>query len=251
MNIKLPVLFAALAAIGATTTSGATVILGKGGETNFSVVVPANKLMVVRACSLDEMGAKANLISGAATCQSSFRTDYQARYFSGPCTFTFANSDSWSSAVFSYDIIPTTGVQTIVTGTSATLQIPSGKRLRLMDGSYPLRLTITNTTGSSAEFRVGHTPESATGDTISAQESELSGPLTVGVSAGDGMNNWGIFVTYYFATDVVQAAGPSVQSPAGTMVTVEKSSDLQTWQPAFIATETSAPKVFYRLNVVR
>lgn len=153
--------------------------------------------------------------------------------------------------MFSYEIIPTAGVQTIVTESSATIQIPSGKQLRLMDGSYPLLLTVTNSTGSSAAFKVGHTPESATGHTITARELELSGPLTVTVSAGDGINNWGIFVSFYFAADVTQAAGASIQSPAGSLVTVEKSRDLQTWQPAFIVTETSAPKSFYRLNVVK
>lgn len=251
MSLKLHIPLIAVAVIAGNLASAATVILGNGGETNFSVVVPTNKLMIVRACSLDDMGAKANLVSSGVTCQSSFRTDFQARYFSGPCTFTFSNSDSFSSAVFSYDLIPTAGVQTIVTESSATIQIPSGKRLRIMDGSYPLLLTVTNTTGSSAAFKVGHTPESATGDTISARELELSGPLTVTVSDDMGGSMGNSFVTYYFATDVAQAAGPSVQSPAGSLVTVEKSSDLQTWQPAFIATETSAPKSFYRLNVVK
>jgi hypothetical protein len=153
--------------------------------------------------------------------------------------------------VFSYDLVPAGGVQTRVSPNSAvTIQIPNGKRLRLLDGSYPLDFSITNASNVSANFKVANNPESAMGQAVSARELELSGPLTVEVNSNEAMN-WGLYVTYYFVEDVAQAAGPSVQAPAGSLVTVEKSTDLQAWQPAFITPETSAPKAFYRLKVVK
>ncbi len=154
------------------------------------------------------------------------------------------------TSIFHYDVVSASGIQTEA-GTNVLVEVPSGKRLRLLDGSYPVTLTVTMTNGASAKFRVSpQETDTATGPALSPDGFELAGPLTVKI--GDPMFNWNSsYVTYFFAADVIQAEGQAIQSPVGSTVTIEKSADLETWYPAFIATEENAPRAFYRLNITR
>ena len=258
--MKIPVLIRIVFAVilgltGEVTLLAETVVLGDGGLTNLVVNVPAGKIMIVRASSLRDAENTVSINSGGVTFQpnmdAGFDTRFQPRYLAGPCTFAWSSEFVMNNSIFNYDVIPTDGIQTLVGTNSSTIQVPSGKRLRVLDGSYPVWLTVTLTNGASAT--VGITPKQSNMsnfETCNPEGFELAGPVAVAVS-GQDLNPAPFFMTYFFASDVVQALGGSIQVPAGSVVTVEKSSDLQTWYPAFTATERSAPKSFYRLKVTR
>lgn len=248
----------------APAASAETVILGRAsmpgeppaGLTNLTVNVPAGKMMIIRASSLPRMmpdGVRIQCGGGmfAPDMNSDLSTRCGPRYLAGPCVFTYApEMFPMENCVFDYDVVSANGIQTEA-GTNIVVEVPTGKRLRFLDGSYPVTLTVTLTNGASAKFRVSSdTTDTATGVTLSPVGFELAGPLTVRV--GDPTLLWNSsYLTYFFAADVIQAEGQSIQSPVGSIVTVQKSVDLETWFPAFIVTSESAPKAFYRLNVTR
>jgi hypothetical protein len=169
----------------------------------------------------------------------------------GPLTFIYSGDGHSAPAIFNYDVVPNDGIQTLVATNNSVIQVPSGKRLRLLDGSYPLNLAVTLTNMASASFLV--TPSVfdvfTSGATCHPEWFELAGPLTITIRSESSSDYF--YATYYFASDVTQVLGQAVQSPAGSMVTVEKSTDLQSWYPEFTTTEKTAPKAFYRLQVTR
>ena len=226
------------------------------GLTNLTVHIPAGKMMIIRASSLPQMtteGVRVQAGGGTFTpgLDSDLSTRGGSRYLAGPCTFIYApDMPPMETCIFHYDVVSASGIQTEA-GTNVLVEVPAGKRLRFLDGSYPITLTVTLTNGASARFRVSSgESDTATGVALSPVGFELAGPLSVRV--GDPMFGWhSSYVTYFFAADVIQTEGQSIQSPVGSIVTVQKSVDLETWFPAFILTSESAPKAFYRLNVTR
>jgi hypothetical protein len=145
--------------------------------------------------------------------------------------------------------VPATGIQTRVVSNAAVIQVPSGQRLRLLDGSYPLSLIVTLTNGAYGTLVINYPQSSAIGNGMGSgicnpEGFEIAGPLTVALNAS-------CFITYFFASDITQVVGQAIQSPAGSIVTVEKSIDLHTWYPAYVTTEKSAPKAFYRLSIAQ
>jgi hypothetical protein len=249
------ILATTLALASGTSAFAEIVILGDGGLTNLVVNVPTGKVMIVRASSLRDAENKVSVSRGGVTFQpgidAGFDTRFQPRYLAGPCTFTYSPLyGDMDTSVFDYEVVPANDIQTLVATNASVIQVPTGKRLRLLDGSYPLTLAVELTNGASATFSVSPRPDPGFGIVCNTEGFELSGPIAVTVS-GDQFGQKPFFLTCFFASDVTQALGQSIQSPVGSIVTVEKSTDLQTWYPAFTTTEKSAPKAFYRLRVTR
>ena len=237
-----------------------TVFFGKGGLTNLVVDVPAGKMMIVRASSMTRGVSISG--SGGTWIPSSmdspgFATIFQPRYLAGPCTFTCNANDS----VFSYDVVPANGIQTFMGRdpwptphtNKWVIQVPSGKRLRLLDGDYPLRFKVILTNGASNVININRSSSNiGVSPTYGPDGFELAGPLAVEFNCPECFGTTGaFFVTYFLASDVAETVGQAIQSPVGSIVTVEKSTDLQTWYPAYVTTEKSSPKAFYRLSVGR
>lgn len=240
-----------------------TVILGSGGLTNFVVNVPTNEMMIVRAASLDGFASDVYITSGGVSytpngANAKFDTSLQPHYLAGPCTFLYTNSGMpFGNSVFDYDIVPCSGVETLVATNTPVIQVPAGERLDVLDGSYPVNLVVTLTNGASSQVSLCP-PSLQSQDPVTGISNphgfEVAGPLTVtvyGSASPPYSNNSPYYLTYFFASDVVQVAGPAIQSPVGSLVTVEESTDLQIWFPTYVATQTSAPKMFYRLQVVQ
>jgi hypothetical protein len=204
--------------------------------------------------------------SGGVTWQSGenagsppyFDTSFRPHYLAGPCTFTYSvsNRSPAYSSVFNYEVVPANGIQMVI-GSNAVIHVPGGQRLRLMDGSYPIIATVTLTNGASSTFYLSPvwplTKPTQVGY-CSPEGLELTGPLTVAVG-GTGLGYYAVtsscFLTYFFASDLTQVVGEAIQSPVGSIITVEKSTDLQKWHPAYVATENNSPTAFYRLSVVK
>lgn len=247
---------AASLACGGTNSWGATLVLGEGATTNLVVNVPTGSVMIVRASSLRDAANKITLNNPDGTFQpgmdAGFDTRFQPRYLAGPCTFIYSPQyEEMQTSIFNYEVVPAAGIQTLIATNSAIIHLPAGKRLRLLDGSYPLWFDVSLTNGASAKFGVSPKPDPMTGGTQCNTEGfELAGPLTIAVS-GDSFGQKSCYLTYFFAADVAEVVGQSIQSPAGSVVAIEKSADLQTWYPAFITSEKSSPKAFYRLSVGR
>ena len=122
--------------------------------------------------------------------------------------------------------------------------------MRILDGSFPVSLRIAATNGVSARVTVTETSTMPSESGALPDAFEISGPCTVSIARG-GNYAPGHYLTYYFVSDVVQAASQSIVSPAGSLVVVEKSADLTNWYPAFFTTDQASPQSFFRLNISR
>jgi hypothetical protein len=189
---------------------GMGTVTGAGILTNLVVNVPAGQVMVVRVSSLSQGGV--SISSGGVTCQpSSFDTAYRPRYLAGPCTVTYSASMNSASntSVFNYDVVPANGIHMLLT-TNAVIQVPSGQRLRMLDGSDVLSTTVTLTNGASTVFYISPLVMRGLPNGICGFDGfELAGPLTVAGSGSD------FFITYFLASDVIQVVGQAIQCPAG------------------------------------
>lgn len=263
------------------TVFSETVIISASTITNYSVDIPSGKMLAIRALTGDsgELGVSFQkqgvyLLYSSREMQVGVRT----RYFVGPGKFTVGDTNYSGNntpislalgLVLSYDLIPAQGIETIVVTNNpsplvsnlANIYVPTGKRLRILDGSFrtvgppgiglnPLfRITLTNS----------HTKSFLLGDGMtrgtSSEIFEISGPCTLSITSGSesefGSTDIRHYLTYYFVSDISQAPSQSVLSPAGSLVVVEKSLDLTNWYPAFITTDQSDPQSFYRLKISR
>ena len=255
-----------VAALSYASVFAETVILSEGGITNYSVSILSGKMLAVRVLAVDRSHSleasfsKEGVTFGVTNngTMNPFRTKNRAKYLVGPGTFTIGTIPPNWGCLFSYDILPKQGIATIaVTNSSdfsvtnfASFQIPAGKRMRILDGSFPVFLRITATNGVSTLVRVSDIVDIDPGTLPDAFE--ISGPCTVSI-ARPSYNDYapGYYLTYYFVSDVVQAASQSIVSPAGSLVVVEKSTDLTNWYPAFFTTDQANPQSFFRLNISR
>lgn len=260
------------------TVFAETVIISASTITNYSVDIPSGKILAIRALTGDygQLGVSFQkggvyLLYSSAEMQVGGST----RYFAGPGKFTVVDTNYPNDPnslnqglLLSYDLMPSQGIETIVATNNpsplvsnlANINVPAGKRLRFLDGSFRrdsffargptvvIRVTLTN--GYSKELILGH----ATGRGVDPATFEISGPCTFSISAGSEYNpstDIRHYLTYYFVSDVSQAPSQSVLSPAGSLVVVEKSPDLTNWYPAFITTDQNDPQSFYRLKISR
>ena len=256
-----------VAALSYTPVYAETVIFSEGGITNFSVSIPSGKMLAVRVYGGSSVGSVASFSKGGITLSFSdlsmnaFNTKKRAKYLVGPGTFAIGSSYFYNQegVLFSYDTLPNQGISTIVATNNsdfsvtnfASFQIPAGKRMRILDGSFPVTLRIAATNGVSARVIVTDDITMSSEQATLPDAFEISGPCTVSIARPWNSSAPSYYLTYYFVSDVVQAASQSIVSPAGSLVVVEKSADLTNWYPAFFTTDQASPQSFFRLNISR
>jgi hypothetical protein len=173
-------------------------------------------------------------------------------YFQGPGTVTFRISLA-GSYLLSYRITPSTGPETALFQTnSAPISVPAGKRIRFLDFRTTgyiedVSLAVTALDGTRAKFPVRTSSPMA--PAVPFTVLDLEGPLSVQPDIPLAFPTT-VSMTYYLTSDVALVPA-GVQAPSGSILTIEKSADLQTWTPAAFLTNGTAPKAFYRIKVAQ
>lgn len=185
--------------------------------------------------------------------------------FQGPGTLTLAFVNGAGDANFSYRYLDSTGPVTVIADTnvigSGNISVPIGKRIHFLTLPHDhVGLTLMSTNGTQSYFHYNplnfnnFSQDQPMG--IFLQELEFTGPITITLSdkiessLSVSYRNYSGWITYYLTDDVIQVPA-GVQAPAGSVLMIEKSTDLKTWNPAFFLQNSTDPKAYYRFKVAQ
>jgi hypothetical protein len=219
-----------------STACGETFI-GPTTATN-RLLVPTNSAIIITATFGDfTNGTQVQLGEGTPFTQSYFAPLQNGTVYAlaGPAELIFSNAVLFTFYRLTNSAIYTQGIANDPIG----ITIASNKTMHLFGVPAEVNASFTRPGGGSLSFTLEPN-----------QPAEFTGPGTLFLNSGVFFPD-AKFISYFLEEDgfALPVLG-AVAGPTGSFaITVEKSSDMQSWSPVLLQTASDPTKAFYRLRI--
>jgi hypothetical protein len=213
--------------IGPTTATNRLLV-----SSNSAIIITATYGDFTNSMALAQYGGAAQPLVYYAPLQNG--TEYA---LAGPAELVFSNA-----ALFTFYRVTNAAIFTLgVANDPFSIAIASNQTLRFFGVPEPVNASFSRQGGGSVFCPLGPN-----------QPAEFTGPGELEFNSGPPVPHVA-FVSYFIAEDgFVVPDQRAIAGPTGSFaVTVEKSFDLNTWQPVLLENTSDANHAFYRLNIQR
>jgi hypothetical protein len=232
-----PITAIALLAVFVSTPARGETFIGPTTATN-RLLVSSNSAIIITATFGDFTNSVALAQDGGHPLPLNYFAPLQngTEYaLAGPAELVFSNAALFTFYRVTNSAIITTGVA----NDPFSIYIASNQTLRLFGVPAPVNASFSQPGGGPVFCPLGP-----------SQPAEFTGPGTLSLSSGV-LPPYIKFISYFIAEDGYALPNQrAIAGPTGSFaVTVEKSFDLNTWQPVLLENTSDANHAFYRLQI--
>ena len=203
------------------------------------LLVPSNSAIIITATFGDFTNSTQVALAGSQFALSYFAPleNGSSYALAGPAELIFTNA-----VLISYYQVTNSAIRTqFIANDPIVIPIASNKTMRLFGVPAPVNAGFSRPGSGFVSFTLEPN-----------RPAEFTGPGSLQLSSGV-FPPYSKFISYFIAEDGFTLPSQQVMvGPTGShAITVEKSFDLNTWAPAFLANTSDANRAFYRLSIQR
>jgi hypothetical protein len=221
-----------------STLAHGETFIGPTTATN-RLLVASNSAVIITATFGDFTNSTQVALAGSQFALSYFAPleNGSSYALAGPAELIFSNA-----VLISYYQVTNSAIRTqFIANDPIVIPIASNKTIRLFGVSAPVNAGFSRPGSGFVSFTLEPN-----------RPAEFTGPGSLQLSSGVFFP-YSKFISYFIAEDgFTLPSQRAIAGPTGSYaITVEKSSDLNTWSPVLLANTSDANEVFYRLRIQR